>query len=115
MNPIYEQQTCDWIHARGMLIDTNLQAMDIKHLAEFENIYRRRCRLAIDMYKDWLREYKTETDIVELLYGSIEGMMLRQQAVNAVKLYWMIRMDFREALNKYLSKVSTYRPIKYAA
>lgn len=112
MNPIYDQNKCDWVHARGLLIDANLQAMDIKHMAEFESVYRQRCRLAIGMYKDWIHSYQSETDIVELLYGSIEGMMLKQQAQDAVKLYWMVRQDFRQALKKYLNNVSTYRSIQ---
>ena len=115
MKPIYDANMCDWKHARGLLIDTNLQTLDIKHLAEFENVYRMRCRLAIQIYKNWLRDYDAETNVVQLLYGSIEGMLLRQQAEHAVRLYWTIRKDFRAALKKYLENMTSYKSYARAA
>lgn len=115
MKPIYDRDTCDWRHARGLLIDANLQALDIKHMAEFENIYKKRCQLAISMYKSWIEDYKSETDVMELLYGSIEGMMLKQQAQDSIKLYWIVRKDFRRALEKYLNKVASHKCKKLAA
>ncbi|MEM6781681.1 MAG: hypothetical protein AAF569_07440 [Pseudomonadota bacterium] len=115
MTPLYQNNTCDWNHARGLLIDANLQTLDIKHMSEFENIYKMRCRLAIKLYKDWLRDYDAQTDVVELLYGSIEGMLLRQQAEHAVKLYWVIRRDFRAALKKYLENMTSYKSHARAA
>lgn len=115
MKPIYQKDSYNWHHARGLLVDTNLQAMDIKHLGEFENLYRQRCKLAITMYKDWKKTYQSESDVVELIYGSIEGMFLKKQAEDAAHLYWIIRQDFRNALSHYLSNITTYRPMAYAA
>lgn len=97
------------------IIQTDLQALDIKHLAEFEYTYRKRCQLSIALYKNWLKEYKQETDSMQLLYGSIEGMMLRAQAMDAVRLYWIIRQDFRAVFKSYLGKVTSYSRFKQAA
>ena len=58
----------------------NLQLLDLRHLADVESFYKKRALLSIRLYKDWLCEYENETDILALLYGSIEGMFLRRQA-----------------------------------
>ena len=88
-------------------IETDLQMLDLKHLAEFENIYRKRARLAIRLYKDWRKEYEDQTDSLELLYGSIEGILIRRQAEDAVRLYWIVRQDFQAAFKSYLGKISS--------
>lgn len=107
MKPLLSLKAVDDLrHASRTFIERDLQILDLKHLAEFEAVYRRRCRLAITLYKDWQKNFHQETEALEMLYGSIEGMMIRRQAQDAVKLYWIIRQDFRTAFKTYLERMA---------
>jgi len=98
----------DLEQSRLVFLKSNLQAFDLKHLGEIEHIYKGRCRLAISLYKNWLKDYEQETDHLALLYGGVDGILLRRQAEDAVQAYWVIRNDFRQALNSYIKRITHY-------
>ena len=79
-----------------------LQIFELKQLAEMEDSYKQKCKKAIRDYKAWHEAQKSETDIIVLLYGNLEGIMLRKYAEEAVKAYWVIRTDFRCSFKDYI-------------
>lgn len=90
-----------------------LQIFELKQLADMEAGYRAKCKQAIEVYKNWQLQHKAETDMIELLYGGLEGRMLRAQAEDMVRMYWVIRQDFRRAFKEYLAKSCCY-PARYS-
>jgi len=93
----------------------NLQIFDIKQLADFEHHYKRKCLESIQAYKNWKKIHSQQTDVIELLYGSVKGIMLRRQAEDSIRLYWMVRQDMRQALMSYLSHKCCLPSYKKAA
>lgn len=96
----------------GAKLTKGLQIFELKQMADMEATYRKRCLKAIQTYKAWMRVHASETDVIELLYGNLEGVMLRRQAQDAACLYWIIRLDFRRAFKEYLDKSCCY-PSRY--
>lgn len=86
----------------------HMQIFDIKQLADMEATYRAHCKKAVMEYKKWEREFQEETDMLALLYGDIEGNMLRRRAEDSVGMYWMVRRDFRNWFHCYLAKTNYY-------
>jgi len=92
----YEQQ--------GRDEQKSLQIFELKQLAEIESEYKNKCRDAIREYKNWHRIQRNKTDVIEILYGNLEGIMLRRYAEEAIKVYWVIREDFRCSFKSYIQK-----------
>lgn len=86
----------------------NLQIFELKQLADLEAAYKNQCKRAIQDYKIWRLKHKSETDIIELLYGNLEGIMLRRRAEDAIHMYWVVRQDFRKSFKEYLEKSCCY-------
>lgn len=85
-----------------------LQIFELKQLADMEDGYKRQCRDAISSYKAWRQHHRDETDVIELLYGNLEGVMLRRHAEDLVHVYWTVRQDFRRGFKEYLEKSCCY-------
>ncbi len=79
-----------------------LQILDLKQLAEMEDSYKKKCIETLHAYKDWKEIQKSEKDMIALLYGNLEGIMLRRHAEETIKLYWKIRTDFRKGFKDYI-------------
>jgi hypothetical protein len=86
----------------------NLQIFELKQLADMEAAYKRKCLAAFATYKSWCKAQASQTDNIELLYGTLEGTLLRRHAQNTVQAYWIIRRDFRKAFEDYLAKNCCY-------
>jgi hypothetical protein len=89
-------------------LQSNLQIFDLKQLADMEATYKTHCQKAVADYKSWDKRYSGETDTIALLYGNLEGAMLRRNAENSVGAYWTIRRDFRRWFQRYLEQASCY-------
>ena len=89
-------------------LEGGLQIFDIKQLADMEAAYRKNCKQAVNEYKLWVDRYKGETDMIDLLYGNLEGSMLRRQAEDTVSAYWIIRKDFRRWYHRYMAQTKCY-------
>ncbi len=89
-------------------LEGRLQIFELKQLADMEAAYKEKCRQAIKAYKNWRIKHEAETDMIELLYGNLEGIMLRRRAEDMVEVYWVIRQDFRGAFKTYLEKSCCY-------
>ncbi len=89
---------------REAILNSKLQIFEVKQLAELEDKYRKQFKIALCAYRLWQRQYKDETDVVELLYGQLRGIILRRNAENAARGYWVIRQDFRVIFKNYLSQ-----------
>ncbi len=89
-------------------LEGRLQLFELKQMADMKAAYKSQCLRAIKTYKDWLKQYREETDIIVLLYGTLEGTMLRHQAQDAAKLYWTIRQDFRRSFKEYIERSCCY-------
>ena len=87
---------------------SGLQIFELKQLADMEAHYKEQCRDALKAYKTWRRRHDAETDVIALLYGNLEGIMLRHQAEDAVQIYWTIRHDFRRGFRDYIDKCGCY-------
>lgn len=85
-----------------------LQIFELKQLADMENAYRQQCRDALQAYRDWLALHDGETDQIEIIYGNLQGQILRRVAEETVKAYWVIRHDFRQWFHRYLANTNYY-------
>jgi hypothetical protein len=88
-------------------ITGKLQIFELKQIADMEAAYKDRAQKAIEDYKAWKNAYDEETDIINLIYGQLEGRHLRLQAQNAVTAYWTIRKDFKILFTNYIKKSSS--------
>ena len=88
----------------------DLQIFELKQIADKENHYKTECRKALALYKNWSAAYREETDMIELFYGHLERNRLRRHAQDMVRVYWVIRQDFRYLFSDYLEKSSCYPP-----
>lgn len=102
-------------HPAEQMLHRDLQFFDLKQMIEFETQYRRETRNSIRALKQWRKKYESETDMVGLLYGNIEGLMLRRRAEDFVRLYWLVRGDVREAIALYTGRAALSAPWKKAA
>lgn len=91
-------------HMTEQILRRDLQFFDLKQMIEFERHYKTAARGAIGELKKWRRAYEAETDMVGLLYGSVEGVMLRRRAEDFAKLYWLVRGDVRAAMEIYTGR-----------
>ncbi len=91
---------------RNALLNSKLQIFEVKQLAELEDKYRKQLKLSLCAYRLWQKQYRDETDTVELLYGQLKGIILRQNAQSAARGYWIIRQDFRVIFKNYLNQNS---------
>jgi len=80
----------------------------VKQFAELENYYKLQCRQALSDYKKWKRGHLEETDTVQMLYGQLDGIILRHRAQTTASAYWIVRCDYRCVLKSYLSNIPTY-------
>lgn len=102
-------------HPAEQILRKNLQFFDLKQMIEFETRYRTETRAAIRALKNWRRAYEAETDMVALLYGTIEGVMLRRRAEDFTRLYWLLRADVRQAVALYVGRTQGAQPWRNVA
>jgi hypothetical protein len=89
-------------------ISKNLDIFELKQLADMEALYRQQCQKALISYKIWAKNHEGETDQIALLYGNLQGNVLRANAKEAVRAYWTVRTDFRRWFKQYLSNIQHY-------
>ncbi len=94
---------------RNDILNQKLQIFEVKQFGELEAYYKQQCRKALDTYKAWKRSYAAETDAIEMLYGQLEGIVLRHHAVSAVQAYWIIRQDYQKIFDTYLNALPAYK------
>ncbi|MAZ75954.1 MAG: hypothetical protein CMH31_01480 [Micavibrio sp.] len=90
------------------ILTKNLEIFEVKQLADKEAVYKALCNAAIKRYKNWKKTQIDQTDLIELLYGGMEGKMHRQMAIESIRLYWSIRKHFRISFAHYLEKTGCY-------
>jgi len=83
---------------------TGLQILDLKQLADMEDSYKKQCRQALKDYRHWRTVHNCQTDMIAMLYGALEGIMLRRRAEDSTQAYWIIRRDSRRAFANYLAQ-----------
>lgn len=83
---------------------TKLNLLEIKQIIELEQDYKKDCMAALKSYKHWLKFYEEETDLIEVVYGDMEGKILRRRAEDLVNAYWVIRQDLRKIIQCYFEK-----------
>jgi hypothetical protein len=102
-------------HPIELIIHQDLQLFDLKQMVEHEARYKCSAREAIAAHRQWRKQYSQQTDMVELLYGSIEGVMLRRRAEDFARLYWLVRADLRKAMSIYMTRMQKTPSWKNAA
>lgn len=104
-------------HPVENILQRDLQLFDLKQMIDYEARYKQHARESIRALKSWQRHYAGQTDMVELLYGSIEGVMLRRRAEDFTRLYWLVRADSRKAIALYMGRLPRTMPciVKKAA
>lgn len=93
---------------RNDILNQRLQIFEVKQFIELEHYYKAKCCYALKQYKIWKALHKDETDVVQMLYGQLEGIVLRHHAQSAVQAYWIIRNDYKKVMKDYLSDLPTY-------
>lgn len=92
----------EFFETNKLISQSNLQIFDLKQLADMEDDYKKKTRHAIDEYKSWKELHRKQKDMIEILYGGMEGTLLRHQAENTTRIYWRLRTDLRKALCVYI-------------
>lgn len=82
------------------------QYLELKHMIDTEERFRRLCREALARYKNWKDDIAGERDPAERHYRHLEGTLLRQQAEDAVRLYGLIRRDVRRNVDQYIQRAA---------
>lgn len=85
-------------------IGYSLDFFELKQLAEMEAVYKRQSMQAMKDYKIWQQDQDKETDVIQILYGGLQGAVLRQRAKDTVTAYWIIRKDFRKWYGRYMAE-----------
>jgi len=85
-------------------IGYSLNFFELKQLADMESIYKRQSIQAMKDYKIWQQGHDHETDIIQILYGGLQGAVLKQRAKDTVTAYWIIRKDFRKWYGRYMAE-----------
>lgn len=99
MSKFYQTKS---LETEELILRSNLQILDLKQMADMEDYYKKKTRQAIDTYKNWQKLHGRQKDMIEILYGTMEGTMLRHQAEDTTRIYWRVRTDLRKALSVYI-------------
>lgn len=91
------------------ILNGKLEIFELKQLADMEAEYRKICQQALTAYKIWKTAHSQETDMIALLYGNLEGVVLRRHAEIAAQAYWVIRQDFRRLFKEYIATSCSYK------
>lgn len=91
-------------HGHARLLRGKPQYIELKQLADLEAEFRRHCRMTIHSYRRWKQAYGQEGDLVASHYRGLEGALLKRQARNAVRLYLIVRKDFRCGFRNYIER-----------
>lgn len=95
----------DYYTLRHNLLNRKMEIFDIKQFMELETFFRLKLKQILKDYRQWQRAYADETDAMQILYGQLEGIMLRRQVQCTIRAYWIVRKDARQAANGYLSQL----------
>lgn len=85
------------------------QLFDLKLLADMEHTYRVKLQENLKAYRQWQRRVDGQTDLMVRLYAGREGYMLRRQAEETLRFYWVVRGDFRRAFRGYMEQLDVLR------
>lgn len=96
---------------RNAILSKRMQIFEVMQVAELEEKFKKQCRLSLNSYRQWQINYQNEKDGVERLYGQLNGIVLRRQAINSIQAYWFIRQDFRIIFKKYMEALAPYKTL----
>jgi len=79
--------------------------------------YRSRVRELINEYRQWKEQYSKEDDQIEKVYKAYDGIFLRNQLKDALRMYEMANKDYHEMQRMYFEGLKKIRPpfISYRA
>lgn len=81
------------------------QYLEVKQLAEILSRHREKLRLAVREYRLLKQTLAAETDAIEKLYLSYEGMFMRDHLRDTLRLYLIVNRDYHEAYESYFDAV----------
>ena len=77
--------------------------------------YRKQAREMVKTYRLWKAGYDAAEDRLERVYRAYEGIFIRQQLRDALKLYWLVNKDYHEMRRIYLEKLFQFKSSPYHA
>ncbi len=77
--------------------------------------YRSRVRELINEYRNWKSRYSKENDQIEKLYQAYDGIFMRSQLSDALRIYEMANRDYHEMRRMYMDRLLKLRPPYRAA
>ena len=89
-----------------------LSYFDLKQIADLMAGYRAKGRHLLKAYRLWKAEYAASEDRIEKIYKGYEGIFLRRQLADAIRLYVTVNQDYHELKRSYLENLfqsSSYR------
>lgn len=92
---------------RNKLKEKQFQLMDLKYIADKEADYKLKALNAILNLRAWRKLYENKTDILDISYSSIEGIVLRQYAENRVVAYRFVRDARKRSFEQYIKTECT--------
>lgn len=87
------------VHAR------EVQYLEMKQMVDILFRFRERARAMLTHYRVWKRDFDCETDDVEKVYKSFEGILLRQQVRDAWKMYLTVNRDYHDMYRAYMAQI----------
>jgi hypothetical protein len=67
--------------------------------------YRNRVRGLLNEYRSWQKQYSHEEDQIEKIYKAYEGIFLRSQLNDALRIYEVANKDYHEMRRMYLGSL----------
>jgi hypothetical protein len=92
------------LFGRARLVRKDVQFIDVKHMSELCERYKRRLKKEIQLYRLWQAVYEVETDSINRLYGAIEGAALYRRVQDELKLWYCAHRDYHSMRRAYLIK-----------
>jgi hypothetical protein len=72
--------------------------------------YRSRVRELVNSYREWKEQYCSEEDQIEKVYKAYDGIFLRNQLKDALRMYEMANKDYHEMQRMYFEDIKKMRP-----
>ena len=92
---------------QNKLKEKKFQLMDLKYIADKEADYKFKALKAILNFKAWRKLYESKTDILDISYSSIEGIVLRQYAEKRIAAYRFVRDARKRSFEQYIKTECT--------
>lgn len=76
--------------------------LELKQMIDILGKYRSRARNTLHQYRTWKKFHSDQKDEIESVYSSYEGLFLKEQLNDAMRMYVLVNNDYHEMLKTYI-------------